>query len=205
MGDPTDPEGPTDSDAKPSRKALVFDDNPAIGVISVARLNELGFEARSVVAKAAFLEALLSWRPELILLDLSLGDTDAIELFGLLREQNFVGHVILMSGHSGSMLDHARRLGEGAGIAMGGVLEKPFRQRDLSALIGKLDTASKPTPAVNSNEPNPFLLRDALIRHMQRECTRLEQANQPDTRGPKARFHALSFVLKKEINHGITL
>jgi DNA-binding response OmpR family regulator len=118
-----------------ARRAVVFDDNAAICMLAVARLKQLGFDAKSVVEKAGFFAILESFRPELILLDLSLGDTDAVELFGLLREQRFGGHVILMSGHSAATLDHARRLGEEAGIAMAGVLEKPFRQRDLCAII----------------------------------------------------------------------
>jgi EAL domain-containing protein (putative c-di-GMP-specific phosphodiesterase class I) len=140
----------------------VFDDNPAIGVLAVGRLQQLGFEARSVLGKAAFVASLESWRPDLILLDLSLGDTDAIELFEMLSGRNFRGPVILMSGHSGAVLDHARRLGEGSGIAIAGVLEKPFHQRDLRALIANLDIAAAPPPAPQSDQPSPALLHDAL-------------------------------------------
>jgi EAL domain-containing protein (putative c-di-GMP-specific phosphodiesterase class I)/CheY-like chemotaxis protein len=146
-----------------SRRALVFDDNPAIGALAVGRLIQLGFEAKSVIETAAFVATLESWRPELILLDLSLGDTDAVELFGLLRERNFGGQVILMSGHSGAVLDHARRLGEGSGIAIAGILQKPFHQRDLRALIAKLAVTVAPPLVPQSDQSNPTLLRDALV------------------------------------------
>jgi len=122
-----------------SRAALVFDDNPAVGKLLVAKLLELGFDAASVVDKAAFVASLELSHPELIVLDLSLGDTDAIELFGLLRERNFRGFVILISGHSAAVLEHARRLGENSGIAIAGVMEKPFHQRDLRALIANIE------------------------------------------------------------------
>ena len=144
------------------RRALVFDDNPAIGALAVSRLIELGFDAKSVVEKTAFVASLVAWRPELILLDLSLGDTDAIEVFGVLSEQRFAGHVILISGHSGAVLEHARRLGEASGIAIAGVLQKPFHQRDLRALVAKLDVVAAPPQALAPDQINPALLRQAL-------------------------------------------
>lgn len=145
-----------------SRRALIFDDNADIGTLAVARLKLLGFEAKSVTEKTAFVAALESWPPELILLDLSLGDTDAIESLEFLSRQGFGGHVILMSGHSGAVLDHVRRLGEGVGIAIAGVMEKPFHLRDLRALIVNLDVATPPPRLPQSVQPNPTLLRDAL-------------------------------------------
>jgi EAL domain-containing protein (putative c-di-GMP-specific phosphodiesterase class I)/FixJ family two-component response regulator len=148
-----------------SRRALAFDDNPAIGALAVTQLRQLGFEAKSVVEKPAFIATLESWRPELILLDLSLGETDAIELFGLLSERNFGGQVILMSGHSRAVLDHARRLGEGSGITIAGVLEKPFHQRNLRALIANLNVARTTLPEAQSDQSNPTLLRDALANN----------------------------------------
>jgi EAL domain-containing protein (putative c-di-GMP-specific phosphodiesterase class I)/FixJ family two-component response regulator len=148
--------------AMESRRALIFDDNPNICTLAVTRLTQLGFEARSVTEKTAFVTAVESSDPELILLDLSLGDTDAVELFGFLNEQNFRGQVILMSGHSGAVLEHARRLGELSGIAIAGVLEKPFHQRDLRALIANLDVAAIRRPVPQRDQANPDLLRHAL-------------------------------------------
>jgi EAL domain-containing protein (putative c-di-GMP-specific phosphodiesterase class I)/FixJ family two-component response regulator len=145
-----------------SRKALVFDDQPEIGALAVIRLTRLGFDARKVFAKPLFLATVGSWQPDLILLDLSLGDSDAIELFALLKEQKFRGHVILMSGHPRSVLDHARQVGENMGIAIAGVLRKPFIQRDLSALVADLNTVVQRPPSVHPDNANLNLLRDAL-------------------------------------------
>jgi EAL domain-containing protein (putative c-di-GMP-specific phosphodiesterase class I)/CheY-like chemotaxis protein len=157
-----DSDGAVCAVATRSRKALVFDDNPAIGALAVTRLMQLGFEARSVIEKIGFFSALESWCPDLILLDLSLGDTDAIELFGLLSEQNFKGQVVLMSGHTGSVLDHARRIGEGLGITVVGVLEKPFHLRDLRALVANFGVTLAPPLVPQSVQSNHALLRDAL-------------------------------------------
>jgi EAL domain-containing protein (putative c-di-GMP-specific phosphodiesterase class I)/FixJ family two-component response regulator len=159
------PRGGCDGEASvvwQTRRAVVFDDNAAICMLAVARLKQLGFDAKSVVEKSGFFAILESFRPELILLDLSLGDTDAIDLFGFLRERKFGGYIILMSGHTAGMLDHARRLGEEAGLAMAGVLEKPFRQSDIRAIIDNLDVPATAPRVPHSARSNPALLRDAL-------------------------------------------
>ncbi len=145
-----------------SRRALVFDDQADIGALAVIRLFQLGFDAKSVGERSEFLTMASSWRPELILLDLSLGDTDAVELFGLLKQQEFSGRVILMSGHSGFVLDHARRLGEESGITIAGVLKKPFLQRDLCALVAGLGASIAPKKLHGSEHANPAILRQAI-------------------------------------------
>ena len=148
-----------------SRRALVFDDQAEIGALAVTRLIQLGFDAKSVTERSAFLAMAESWQPELIVLDLSLGDGDAIELFELLNEQAFSGHVILMSGHSVTVLDHARQLGEDLGMSIAGVLKKPFRQRDLRALVASLGGPSARPRLHRPDNPNPALLREALDKN----------------------------------------
>jgi EAL domain-containing protein (putative c-di-GMP-specific phosphodiesterase class I) len=156
------PGGKTAADDTRPRRALVFDDQADICALAVIRLVRLGFEAKSVVEKQAFFATIRSWEPELILLDLSLGETDAIELFGLLSEHGFCGHVVLMSGHSVVVLDHARRLGESLGITIAGVLRKPFFQRDLRALVAGLGAAATEPQLREADCASPSILTDAL-------------------------------------------
>lgn len=146
-----------------ARCAIVFDDHLEIAELATRRLEHLGFEVEIVADKAAFVASVDSRHPDLILLDLSLGDTDAIAMFAVLQERNYRGPVILMSGHSGTVLDHACRVGKESGIAIAGILKKPFHQRDLRALIsGVVDV----TPKMPSGQPSgaavPDLLRRAL-------------------------------------------
>ena len=49
--------------APQTRRAVVFDDHAAICMLAVARLKQLGFDAKSVVEKAGFLAVLESFRP----------------------------------------------------------------------------------------------------------------------------------------------
>lgn len=146
-----------------ARYAIVFDDQVEIAELATRRLEHLGFEVEIAADKAAFVASIDIRHPDLILLDLSLGDTDAIAVFALLQERKYRSPVILMSGHSGTVLDHACRVGKESGIAIAGVLKKPFHQRDLRALVsGVLDVA----PSVPFRQPpdasTPGLLRSAL-------------------------------------------
>jgi EAL domain-containing protein (putative c-di-GMP-specific phosphodiesterase class I)/FixJ family two-component response regulator len=143
-------------------RALVFDDHADIGALTVIRLSRLGFNAKAVVEESDFFERLEEWRPDLILLDLSLGGTDAIEIFSSLSVLGFCGHVILMSGHSNSVLDHARRLGELSGIAIAGVLKKPFLQRDLVALVAGLGEKAPRPRWREPSQTTPTLLRNLM-------------------------------------------
>lgn len=146
-----------------ARYAIVFDDQIEIAELATRRLEHLGFAVEIAADKDAFVASVGVRHPDLILLDLSLGDTDAIEMFAVLQECGYRGPVILMSGHSGTVLDHACRVGRESGIAIAGVLKKPFHQRDLRALVsGVLDV----TPDTPSSQPSgdvaPYLLRNAL-------------------------------------------
>jgi EAL domain-containing protein (putative c-di-GMP-specific phosphodiesterase class I) len=141
------------------------DDQADIGALTVIRLSRLGFNAKAVVEESDFLERLEGWHPDLILLDLSLGGTDAIETFASLNEFGFCGHVILMSGHSDLVLDHARRLGELSGIAIAGVLRKPFLQRDLVALVAGLGEKAGRPRLRKPGQAIPTHLRDVMANN----------------------------------------
>ncbi|TXD31921.1 EAL domain-containing protein, partial [Lujinxingia vulgaris] len=112
--------------------------------------------------KAELASALDQAYPDFLLLDLSLGDSDAVEIFQMLSQRSFIGRTILMSGHGAPVLEHARRIGQRSGIMIGGILRKPFRQQDLRDLL-----SSKPAPARSdeteaTSSGEPALLQEAL-------------------------------------------
>jgi len=141
----------------------VFDDQPEVADLACMRLEQMYFRTRRVSTIDSFLAALLDFHPNLVLLDLSLGETDAVEVLGMLRDVGFAGDVILMSGHAGSILDHTLRIGEGLGLTMAGAIRKPFRAAEFGAAVDNIgrpsrnDASSKVQPSL---EPN--LLRLAL-------------------------------------------
>lgn len=141
---------------------LVMDDQEEVCRLAVKQLEHIGLRAEGVCTKAELASALDQAHPDLLLLDLSLGDSDAVEIFQMLSQRSFAGCTILMSGHGAPVLEHARRIGQRSGITIGGVLRKPFRQQDLRDLL-----FSRPAPAVDdeveeASSDDPMLLQRAL-------------------------------------------
>ena len=76
---------------------------------------------------------------DLIILDLSLPDIDGLELLRQLSERSFSGGLILISGHSQSILQAARKLAEIHNFHVLGVLQKPFSPADLQQILRNSD------------------------------------------------------------------
>ncbi|CAA7613714.1 EAL domain-containing protein [Magnetospirillum sp. SS-4] len=84
-----------------------------------------------------------------IFLDLAMPGMDGIEIIRFLGDNNSAAHLVLMSGHDVHVLDAARRLAEGRGLKVAGVLHKPFVLADLAALYDILAAVDDPIrPAV---------------------------------------------------------
>ena len=108
-------------------RAFVIDDDPQIcGLLSKALVRR-GYVASEHSALREIEAALALIKPELIVLDLSLGETDAIEVMRSIAASRFSGHILLISGHDMMTLDEVRKIGERGGHKMLPVLRKPFR------------------------------------------------------------------------------
>jgi EAL domain-containing protein (putative c-di-GMP-specific phosphodiesterase class I)/ActR/RegA family two-component response regulator len=132
-------------------RVVVLDDSEpiaqSIAVIAGAR----GWDAQAVTREAEFQDLVRASPPELIILDLQLGDSDGVEQLHFLRGIGFGGAIVLMSGFGGRVLDSARRIGETLGLTVVGVLEKPARARDIDAALAAASehnpiTAAPPVP-----------------------------------------------------------
>jgi len=127
--------------------ALVFDDDPQVRGFLEFSLQRLGMTPASVDGLAAFSEAVTTQQPAVILLDLQLGQTDAIAAFERLRDLQHAGPVILMSGDYCEVLDHSRRIGSRFGLDIAGVLRKPFTVLELQgALLAVLHSSRRESP-----------------------------------------------------------
>lgn len=124
-------------------RVLVFDDDAAIGrlVVRVARMT--GLEASAVTTAAAFAESLRNQPPQIVLLDLQLGETDGVEQLRLLAERQYSGRLVLMSGFDPRVLSTARALGQGMGLKIEAVLEKPLRIAELERVLDRMQTAGQ--------------------------------------------------------------
>ena len=69
------------------RRLVLIDDSPIILAVIGARLTEAGFEVRAVSSLPAFLNAVLDFRPHLIVTDLYMPEMSGAELTRWLRAQ----------------------------------------------------------------------------------------------------------------------
>lgn len=91
--------------ASPSAlRVLVVDDNTDAADSLAEVLQLLDHDARAVYGGRQAVAELRSYRPQVVLLDLSMPDIDGFETLKLLRAEADVptAHVIAMTGHSGA-------------------------------------------------------------------------------------------------------
>lgn len=147
--------------------AFVLDDDPQIGALVCAALKACGFVPEQFTSPEPFLTQLKTAAPDLIVLDLSLGQSDAIEVIRELETGKYQGKVLLISGRDETTLNEIARIGERRGLAMLPSLKKPFRPRDVKERLSNNAASPAQAEAENSrlgpNVPSPIVeLREAL-------------------------------------------
>ena len=123
-----------------AKKILVVDDNPDMVDLLTCVLQDCG---HSVVVARDGLEALNQGRrhlPDLILLDLMLGDMDGFSVCELLHSQPSTKAipVVIMSALAGE-LARLNSLGSGAADFLG----KPFRRQEVLRLVDEVLTSEQ--------------------------------------------------------------
>lgn len=117
-------------------RLLVLDDDATVGLILVMGAQGVGFEARLCESAEPFFEALASWAPTHVAIDLSLPGISAAQLLRRLSDSGCHAHIIICSGAGRSELDAALSEARSLGLDAAGVLPKPFTLADLRALLG---------------------------------------------------------------------
>jgi len=150
--------------------AFVLDDEEQIGALVCKVLQACGVASEQFTEPAPFFARLRKSQPEFVVLDLSLGQTDAVEIIHRLEAANFQGKVLLISGRDESTLNEMTRIGERHGLAMLPPLRKPFRPADVKQRLTSLVTEtaqSKPAAApAPANPPTNFTIRlDEALRN----------------------------------------
>ena len=93
------PDSPSDSCASAGSRVLVADDEPAI-VRGLLRQLERGGYAVLEAGDVGLVRAQLAQEPEVVLLDLRLGQASGLELLGELRERRPDTEIIVMTGYA---------------------------------------------------------------------------------------------------------
>lgn len=117
------------------RLAFVLDDEPQIGTFVCKVLGMIGVAARQFANPLQFFTELKLSEPELVVLDLALGQSDAVEIIRQLEVIKFKGRVLLMSGRDQATLEEIERIGKSHGLTMLPPLRKPFRAADIKSVL----------------------------------------------------------------------
>ena len=111
--------------------AFVIEDDVRVRSFLASILESEGFTSHKF-SKISEIEAgLTQWRPDIVVMDLSLGETDAVEGIRCLAAARFAGRVLLVSGHDRTTIAEVNKIGERHGLLMLQPLSKPFRVEDL--------------------------------------------------------------------------
>lgn len=137
----------------PSGRLLIIDDDPAIGQTICLIARRAGLEAMATDCPDAFFEALGTFDPTHIALDLVMPRMDGVELMVQLARRRCQARIIITSGLGSRVLDAAGRTASENGLVIAGILSKPFAPAALRELLesaaGEVkDAGQKPTPAL---------------------------------------------------------
>jgi EAL domain-containing protein (putative c-di-GMP-specific phosphodiesterase class I) len=128
--------------------AYVLDDELAIGALVCQFLTACGYEAKTFDTPLPFFTETRIGCPGLVVLDLALGESDAVDVIRHLDILKYSGNVLLISGRDRSVLHEVEQIGKSHGLAMLPPLQKPFRLGDLKASLAAVaEYVPKPTEA----------------------------------------------------------
>ena len=126
----------TGADAK--GRLLAVDDS-ADSADLVARIAaRCGFEAQATSDPTRVRALVMSWKPEVLTLDLCMPEADGIDLLSVLAESGFDGLLVIISGQDGWFRKAASRLAETRGLKVVDDFQKPVDIAALRQLLSRL-------------------------------------------------------------------
>lgn len=143
----------TEARAAGPRPVLIVDDHPVNMKLVRVLLESEGHEVRTARCAAEALEALQSFRPQLILMDIQLPDIDGIELTRRLRSDPQTAPIPIIAVTAYAMKgDEEKMLAAGCDA----YVSKPIDTRALCHLVSRLLDARPPGgPGASSGRSSP--------------------------------------------------
>lgn len=129
--------------------AFVIDDEVGICKYIATTLGMLGLSAESMHSGEQAIAALERGQPDIVFLDIALGESDAVDVLRKLGALRYRGIVQLMSGAKSALLDDVHRIGTLHGLNMCPPLEKPFRREAIQRAIATLPLFARSEVAVS--------------------------------------------------------
>ena len=139
---------------------LIIDDDRAICAMLTEIARNLGYRVDSA-STAAEIDVAIGRPHDLVMLDLSLGDTDGMVVMRSLAAQHPGARLVLLTGADVSVLSGARRVAEMSGFRVLGAFAKPAPIVELEALLRDEAPLPDPTPDAPSANLRAIVL-DAL-------------------------------------------
>jgi EAL domain-containing protein (putative c-di-GMP-specific phosphodiesterase class I) len=116
-------------------RALILDDDPALSRLHARLAEEVGFTACTIHTASQFAIEFSNCVPELIMLDLHLGDSDGVEVLRFLSDAGYAGPIVLVSGADPRVLRASGRLGGEMNLNIAGIVSKPARIAELREIL----------------------------------------------------------------------
>ena len=148
-GGPDAPEPSAERLARTRPDAFVIDDEEGICKYIATTLGMLGLAAESLHSAEQAIAALDRGQPDIVFLDIALGELDAVDVIRRLGALRFGGIVQLMSGAKSLLLDDVHRIGALHGLNMCPPLEKPFRREAIQRAVATLPLFGRAEVAVS--------------------------------------------------------
>ena len=114
------------------RTVYILDDEPAFCDLVAQVATAAGFSARSFGDLTSLEIALTEALPDVIVLDLSLGGSDGIDVIRSLANSRFGGSILIASGLEAETIGAVTQIGEQYGLTMLPFLRKPFQLEQLT-------------------------------------------------------------------------
>jgi EAL domain-containing protein (putative c-di-GMP-specific phosphodiesterase class I)/ActR/RegA family two-component response regulator len=147
-----------------NRRVLILDDDAELREFTSLVIAKEGFEILALENFSTFKNRIIAFQPDLIILDLSLGDTDGVEVLRYLSGQNSKASVLLISSFDERLLKSALTLGDSYGLNMLGNLQKPLKPSDLRAILARLPEVSA---NVRENDLDDAIQQDLMFLNFQ--------------------------------------
>jgi DNA-binding NtrC family response regulator len=125
--------------ASTNRGRLLAVDDSADSADLVARVAvKCGYDAQAISDPKSVRALVVSWKPEVLTLDLCMPEADGIDLLSMLEETGFAGLLVIISGQDGWFRKAASRLAEVRGLKVVDDLQKPVDINALRQLLSRL-------------------------------------------------------------------
>jgi CheY-like chemotaxis protein len=114
-----------------TKKVLVIDDEIEFGRLVGRVARELGQEVEITTNAAQFMEAIVRFKPDLIVMDMVMPGTEGIELIRWLTRMQYKARVIVTTGYNPEYAKMAALMAKAEAILEVSTLAKPVRLADL--------------------------------------------------------------------------